>query len=230
MVTRIHWLKTGFRLVGIPSMMLVALAGCKSTEELDAMYVPATHYERYPIEVAKGSVQVEIPSGSRQISGKNGDLLQRLAAQASSNAASPVVVSRPSGSAHGAAIAQQAIEILAMGGVDQSRIIHRTYGGGHGAPVVVSYVRTYAATKPCGDWSEDLTDTELNTAYPNFGCAQQHNIAAMVANPEDFIVPETETPSDPMRRWVVFNKYRQGDTTSAAKDQAADAAVSKVAK
>ena len=52
----------------------------------------------------------------------------------------------------------------------------------------------------------------------------------MVANPEDFVIPETVDPSDPHRRSVVIDKYRLGDTTAAAKEDGADAKVSEVAK
>ena len=53
----------------------------------------------------------------------------------------------------------------------------------------LSYIRSVAVTKECGDWSSDLANTSSNEPYPNFGCAMQNNIAAMAVNPDDFVVP-----------------------------------------
>lgn len=88
--------------------------------------------------------------------------------------------------------------------------------------------RLQAVAAECGDWSESLTDTAANEPYPNLGCAQQHNLAALVANPRDLVVPRTETPSDPTRRSEVFIKYRQGTSSTTADTQEESAAVAKV--
>jgi pilus assembly protein CpaD len=60
--------------------------------------------------------------------------------------------------------------------------------------VQISYLRSVAVTKECGDWSTDLANTSSNQPFPNYGCAIQNNIAAMVVNPEDFVVPRPTTP------------------------------------
>ena len=59
----------------------------------------------------------------------------------------------------------------------------------------LTYIRSVAVTKECGDWSTDMADTSSNEPYPNFGCATQNNIAAMVVNPNDFVVPRPTTPA-----------------------------------
>ena len=41
----------------------------------------------------------------------------------------------------------------------------------------------------------------------NFGCAQQQNLAAMVANPADLVRPQPMTPADGGRRADVIKKY-----------------------
>ena len=47
-----------------------------------------------------------------------------------------------------------------------------------------------AQVAACGNWNEDLTDTKQNTAYPNLGCAVQHNIAAELDNPATIDKPQ----------------------------------------
>ncbi|MGE3830482.1 MAG: CpaD family pilus assembly lipoprotein [Parvibaculaceae bacterium] len=98
-------------------------------------------------------------------------------------------------------------------------------------PIKVKRVdgKTYAVTKECGTWDEDLTETSDNGPFPNFGCAQQHNIAALVSRPEDIERPRTERPSDPMRRSKVIDKYRLGDSTASAQEQQQQVQISTVA-
>ena len=50
--------------------------------------------------------------------------------------------------------------------------------------------------------------TSDNEPFPNFGCAHQQNIAAVVANPNDLVTPRTETPSDAARKSQIFTDYR----------------------
>ncbi|QIG48835.1 hypothetical protein G5V57_14545 [Nordella sp. HKS 07] len=84
-------------------------------------------------------------------------------------------------------------------------------------PIIVT--KTGAYVKDCGEWPKDLSRTSQNDQYQNFGCAQQSNIAAMVANPQDLIRPRAQTPSDPMRRSKVIDDYRNGTATSAATEE-----------
>ena len=52
----------------------------------------------------------------------------------------------------------------------------------------------------------------------------------MIANPGDLLAPRPTDPSDAARRDTVLGKYRQGETTSASKDDQASGTVSEVAK
>ena len=48
-----------------------------------------------------------------------------------------------------------------------------------------------AEAPECGHWPTNLADDPRNLPYPNFGCAQQHNLAAQIANPADLLGPRT---------------------------------------
>ena len=80
-------------------------------------------------------------------------------------------------------------------------------------PIRLSYTRYVAQGPECGDWSANLADNPRNLDYPNFGCAYQRNIAAMVSNPADLLGPRTMTARDSTRRDVVFGKYYKGEST-----------------
>lgn len=51
----------------------------------------------------------------------------------------------------------------------------------------VVLVRTRASVPGCPDWSASSDATLGNGLSPNYGCANNGNLAAMVANPEDLI-------------------------------------------
>jgi pilus assembly protein CpaD len=91
-------------------------------------------------------------------------------------------------------------------------------------PIIVT--KSGAHAKQCGDWPEDLSKTAQNDAYANFGCSQQNNIAAMVANPQDLVRPRATAPSDPMRRIKVFENYRNGEAVASAEEQKGDVKIS----
>jgi pilus assembly protein CpaD len=94
-------------------------------------------------------------------------------------------------------------------------------------PIIVTKSGAYA--KDCGNWPKDLTETARNEQYENFGCAQQNNLAAMVANPQDLERPRKQGPADATRRSNVIDKYRQGEATAAAQEEKQKVKISDVA-
>ena len=96
--------------------------------------------------------------------------------------------------------------------------------------VELSYIRYAADSPPCGDWSSNYADTSANMPPPNFGCATQHNIAAMVADPRDLVAPRREDAADAARRMTVIDKYRKGVPTPTERTDAQNAAVSDINK
>ena len=96
--------------------------------------------------------------------------------------------------------------------------------------VRVTYIRYQARAEPCGNWSANLGDTAANKPMPNLGCATQHNLAAMVADPRDLVSPKPLDAGDAQRRLTVLDKYRKGDVTVASKTDEQVGAISTVGK
>lgn len=118
-------------------------------------------------------------------------------------------------------------ERLAHLGVPRSRILVGTHDvAGGDSRVEIGYVAYVARTAPCGDWSKDLSESASNLPGPDFGCATQHNIAAMVADPRDLLGPRDQGPADATRRTTVIGKYEKGEATGAAKSPDQTVAVS----
>ena len=204
------------RNVGIGFMAVAALllGGCTNSFYDSRMrgYMPEYPDQTYPIEVKKGETQLRIPLVAGRLTAEERIRVQRFAAQAIS-VPGPIQVVRPAGSLKGEVLAAEVTKELIRAGIAAGRIVHRQ---GRVDGVLLSMRRSFAVTKECGDWSKPLNESAMNRVYPNFGCAQQHNLAAMVDNPEDFERPRVMTPPDADVRNSAMDKYRrQQDYTSA---------------
>ena len=88
------------------------------------------------------------------------------------------------------------------------------------ATIRLTYPRIAAVAGPCGVWPEDLGPSINNKGYLdnkpyfNLGCANQRNLAAMVANPSDLVQPRPETGAYTARRAYGLEKYRQDQSTA----------------
>ncbi len=211
-----------------PLALALGLGACSEhlNGEIDDVYSPPLHYQRYPIEVVKGSARIEVPSNRAGLTQAEKASVARFAQQARGANAMRVAVQYPAGAS---AQANRVAEILEQQGVPAGAIALSQYGG-KGAPVVASFSRAVAQTAECGDWTANLARTEDNLPMPNFGCAHQQNIAAVIANPNDVLAPRAETPPDASRRQKVITDYRtpQSPATPATNQQ--DVAISEVAR
>jgi pilus assembly protein CpaD len=209
----------------------LALAGCDPvTPDFGDTYVPQAHYEKYPIKVEKAPVKMDVAALRGGLSQSQADSVRRFAQQALSNRASVIHVRKPSGGGRAASVAGDILNVLESEGIPSSAVAVSTYGGSATSPVLVSYVRAVAVTRECGEWSGDFSETSGNSVYENFGCAQQHNIAAMVADPHDLEVPKPMTPSDAARRSQMFKDYREPKNTATPAEQQQQIAISTVAQ
>jgi pilus assembly protein CpaD len=128
-----------------------------------------------------------------------------------------VVISVPadSGNAQTAAlIAQEAQRALYAGGVDFSKISGGAYQtqGQSAAPVMLVFSRYDVKPIECKPWSEyDPRKTASNLPNARFGCAQNANLAAMVADPGDLLGDRRETPRDALSAQVGIEKRARGE-------------------
>ena len=175
--------------------MSSTLAACTSGElALDDAYVPASHYERYPIEVTRGPVKMEISSRQGSLQSSQINAISEFARSASNSSSSRITILRPSGGGASGKVARQTFQLLVQSGISPGMISQKTYPGPSKGPVQLTYIRSVAVTKECGDWSSDMANTSSNEPYSNYGCTIQNNIAAMVVNPNDLVVPRQTTP------------------------------------
>jgi pilus assembly protein CpaD len=102
------------------------------------------------------------------------------------------------------------------------RVRHRAGVGGQS--LTLSYDRVAAIGPQCGDWSESVARNPENLPYPNYGCASQRNLAAMVARPTDFIYAAQDVERGGEKRSGAYRSFRGGDAKSGAVPSAPAAA------
>ncbi len=216
------------RRVMAASLLVLAVAGCKHDEEGAqvagwALVDPA---QRHPILVSQQpqTLEIHIAKGSPGLSPKaRADLLAFAdRARASDAGNSRLIISAPSGGPNEVPAMQavgQIRRLLSDNGFSESSIAVEAYLDEfeRDPPIRVSYLRYIADAPECGAWPTNLAREPNNLPYPNLGCANQRNLAAMVANPADLLGPRTESDRASERRDVTWDKYVHGESTTAKK-------------
>jgi pilus assembly protein CpaD len=184
--------------------------------------------QRHPIIVSQEpqTMQVRIPASSRGLSPRQRSEVMEFAdrSRASDAGNSRLVIQAPGGSNNEIAAMHAVGEIRQIlgdiGFAESSIVIEAYHADDHGDPPVrVSYLRYVAEAPVCGYWTTNLAEQRDNGNYPNFGCANQHNFAVMVANPADLVGPRTESDRPGERRDVVWDRYTKGKSTGAEKGE-----------
>lgn len=208
--------------VGVPIVLAGSLTGCLNYMHAGDHYVPETHNERYPIKVTRAMARLDIDvDGANRLSGDDRMRVTQFAREYASQSGGALIVARPDGGPNHVAAATKVASIqreLRQAGVSPGQISYRVYQAGasdRSAPVILTYESFEAITPDCGNWQQNLGNTYTNRPYPNFGCATQKNLAAMVANPRDLVEPRAMTPADASRRGVVIDAWRKGEKTQS---------------
>jgi pilus assembly protein CpaD len=184
--------------------------------------------QRHPILVSQKPTQmsVHVPQGSSGLSPKSrADVLAFAQRSRASDAGdSRLVLQAPSGSGNEVAAmnaVQEVRSLLTEYGFAESAISVEAYDAGHNAnpPVKVSYMRYVAEGPECGNWPKNLAHEPNNLPMANIGCANQRNLASMIANPADLLGPRTVSARPSERRDVIWDKYQKGETTASAKNE-----------
>jgi pilus assembly protein CpaD len=233
----VHLLRAGL-LAGCAAL----LSGCMTHSGPVALATaPNDFRQRHPITIKEKDHTVELFIGNRR-----GSLtpMQRAEALAfarswSREATAGIVIETPTGSPNAAAAASAVREVQSLfvaAGIPASSVAVRNYPArrGHLATVRLNYPRMAGEAGPCGLWPEDVGATadsyRWNKPYWNFGCATQHNLAAMVAHPADLAQPRGEDEVYRQRRTTVLEKYRQGAQTGSTAPSNDAAKISDVGK
>lgn len=209
----------------IMAALALTLAACNQQGQVLTDGLPPDGYRSaYPIAVTEAPQTLDIPVGTGT-GGLSPDLRAVVAdfgADAARNATGPVVVMTPSGSINQAAadyLARQIRTVLKQSGVAAAYLRSQTYAVADPrvpAPIRLGFARIKAVSPPCGRWTSDaLPDNQKGTDGAEFGCSTQANLAAMVENPNDLLIPRAVTPVRGWQRWEMLQKAAKGSNPSA---------------
>jgi pilus assembly protein CpaD len=214
------------------AMAAVLLAGSCAAPINDTKVV-ADGTVNHPITVSPSyhSIKVSFAADNQGLLPEDSAKLDAFVADYTTHGNGAISVSVPAGPGAATSIHYFG-ERLADMGVARSNILVGTHdvAANKDMRVEIGYVGYVAHTDPCGDWSQDASDTSDNLPMPDFGCATQHNLAAMVADPRDLVSDRPLGESDATRRGVVMGKYEKGEPTTATKTTDQSGAVADVNK
>ncbi len=194
------------------------MAGCSSLprDSINVGSVPDDYRTKHPIVLTEAEQSLDIPVASGATS-LNIAVRSNITAFASAYAQSGTGILHmlvPTGSANAAAVDHVTKDIYSAieeGGGHRDRVAVQSYDArahGAAAPVRLSYAAVTAQTGNCGAWPEDLGRASKNNTHPDFGCSQQKNLAAIVANPGDLLGPRQMSPIDAAQRESVIKTYQ----------------------
>ena len=207
---------------GIALTVLAALlGGCSTIGTSDVDLARHDPRHRHPIMISNEPEVLVIPVGMNgpALSPAIERTIRNYVAGYAQDGTGAITIQVPTASANAVAAAQtgQAVHYaLVRAGVPHSNIqVAPYFVGDHAkvAPMRLTYLRVKAVAPKCGLWPETLPNDFKNSQYHNFGCASQQNLAAMVANPADFVAPEPMTPASGARRAKVIIDYSKGEET-----------------
>jgi pilus assembly protein CpaD len=110
---------------------------------------------------------------------------------------------------------QELRQKLIAAGVPASAIRFQLASEGQPDTITLSYERYIAVVPTCGDWSAPMDFNPNNVDYPGFGCAQQHNLGVMIADPADLVSARRALPSDTTNTERVIRIYRAVPASNA---------------
>lgn len=177
--------------------------------------------EAHPISVDSQVVTLTIDADSttEDLSDRDKARLRAFANAYLTSGHGPLTITAPSGYADADAHEASADirQALNDAGVSWEALAGATYrtGGDAGDQLIVSYSHYVATASECGIWTGVGERDSRNLRSPNFGCATQNNLAAMLADPHDLIAPGSMSPRDAIATARGIEAYRAGEETSS---------------
>lgn len=214
-----------FTLIGLP--LLGACASDGTTARLEA----PTPTEYYRLQAQARSEAIHLKINPKGFSANQRLALDKVAGRAAWDSGEAVDIRILTANNPEAVRAGYAVrDYLIQHRVEAHIIAYSTAQTQPGDIVSISLIEYRADIPDCGQNWENLGRTGGNKPYANFGCSVTANLAAQVADPRDLAGPQVATPADAGRKAVIIDKYRKGEVTSAAENEAAKGTISTAIK
>jgi len=196
------------------------LSSCAGKDSMTTGSLPDDYRTRHPIVVGEAERKIDIPvaAGDTGLTKGQSEVIAGFIAEYRRSSSGIIQIITPRGSANEGAVASAASstrKLMVKMGVPAQNILQAHFPSefGESAPMRLTYVAIAAKTEQCGTWPADMTlNIQSNKNYYNFGCANQNNLAAQIANPNDLLGPRRMTPPDGTQRGQVMERYRESFT------------------
>ena len=204
-----------FRAAALLSMLIAG--SCSVANDGTTISEDGARNHPITVEPSYRELKVQFAGGEQGMSADDAVKFDAFLADYRTRGSGSLGISVPNGAPSHAAITFFA-ERAAATGISRDKILVSTHDAANGDfRVDVSYIAYKASADSCGDWSQNLAFTLENQTPSNFGCAVQHNIAAMVADPRDLVSPRDSEARDTTRSQTIIDLYEQGKPSAAVK-------------
>lgn len=215
---------------------LAALGACSSgpSGAVPASYLHGTALDRHEISVVKRTefLEVAIDAHASELSNEERSRIRSFVDTYTRRGHGPLVLSMPQASANPQLAVAAAAEARAIAwelGVEYDEIAGTAHGAGSAVsePLILAY-QIYDAIPPnCAQKSSvDFSNVDSNNNQPTLGCSVRTNLAAMIADPADLLGQRPLDRADALRREVILEKFRQGESTASVRAPQESGAVS----
>ena len=219
---------------------LSALAGCASVAPtaVPKSYLEGTILDRNEIRVEKRTefLEVAIHPEASELSGADKAKIADFVTAYRDHGHGPLIMSLPASSTNpqmAVAAVAEARAIAYENGVQYDEIA----GGNHGArsgraePMILAFQTCDAIAPDCPSMATvDFSNVSSNNELPTLGCAVRANQAAMIADPADLLGTRPLDQGDAVRRGVIMQKFRQGESTGSSRSQEESGTISDAVK
>jgi len=219
--------------LGASCIAFAALAGCGSLPGTTNPNLVMQAEEAHPITVraAQAEMQIAVGPQSNALVRVDETRLRAFAASYRTRGHGPMVIDVPSETPNSMAATQVLADVHAVlrdeglhPDTVQSRPYHAT-SNPEWAPLVLHFTRYETEASPCGEFDQSYTQRFNGNPTPNWGCATQNNLAAMISEPADLVTPREMTPADANQRGQMLERYRAGRDTNTQRSGADSASV-----
>jgi len=215
---------------------LLSLGACASSAPaaITPDYLEGTALTRHEIGVTKRTefLEVAIHPEASELSSEDRTRIRSFIGAFAQSGHGPLVLSLPAASAN----PQLAVTAIAEArtiawekGIQYDEISGAAHGAGeaYAQPMILAF-QVYDAVAPqCQSLATlDFADVSSNNTLPSLGCSIRSNLAAMIADPADLLGNRPLGQSDILRREVILEKFRLGQTTAATRADQESGAVS----
>lgn len=207
------------------ALLAVALSGSAlgacATPALDPRATLPTAADLHRIEVSRGieRLSLDVRPGE-PLSAHARAMIGDFAALHAREGRSVIVIAAPTGAEPAADLVRAELESR---GVADARIEPAASAA---AGVSLRFERLIAIGPDCHGFGAQNMRDDAHQPWRGFGCAQQANLAAMIADPADLVSPAAATQADAARRATILQRYRAGQSTHAERSRDERASVS----